>query len=423
MKSSGSKKTKTAAVIGAVVFVCAAFWGVFQFANVFLNRMFPQDGAKSGAVSSAAVSSQDEPENSASMSSAGASSGYSTKASVRGIFSAYEDAAKEKLGHMTLKEKVGQVFIFECPESGSIKTIDNYAPGGYCLMGKDFNDKTAAQVQKELKAYQNSSKIPMLLCCDEEGGTVVRVSSNRALASRKFLSPQDVFKQGGLDAITSDAVQKAKFLKSLGVNVNLAPVCDVSTDPKNFIYARSFGQNAQETAKFVTASVQAYDSQKMGCVLKHFPGYGSTGDTHTAAARDGRSYQTFQKSDFLPFQAGIKAGAACVMVSHCIVASMDAERPASFSTQVHGILREQLGFTGVIMTDSLSMGAATSYTKGQNPAVEAFLAGNDMLLTSDISSSYQALYGAVQKGMISEKRVDESVLRILAWKIQLGLIS
>jgi len=102
---------------------------------------------------------------------------------------------------------------------------------------------------------------------------------------------------------------------------------------------------------------------------------------------------------------------------------MDSERPASISPQVHGILREKLGFTGVIMTDSLAMGAVSSYTKGQNPAVEAFLAGNDILLMPDIASSYKALYEAVQKGTVTEKRLDESVLRILAWKMELGLIS
>lgn len=423
MKGSESKKAKTAAVIGAAVFACVVFWGAFQFANTLLGRMFPQGGVKSAPESSSSASSQDGPDDTAAVSSSAVSSGYATKAEVNGIFSVYEDEAKAKLSKMTLKEKVGQVFVFECPESGSIKTIDDYSPGGYCLMGRDFDGKTAAQVRKELKAYQNSSKIPMFLCCDEEGGTVVRVSSNKALSPKKFQSPQEVFRLGGYSGITSDTVQKAQLLESLGLNVNLAPVCDVSTDAKNFIYARSFGQNAQETSKFITASVQAYDSEKMGCVLKHFPGYGSTGDTHTAAARDGRSYQTFQESDFLPFQAGIKAGAACIMVSHCIVESMDSQRPASLSPQVHAILREKLGFSGVIMTDSLAMGAVSSYTKGQNAAIEAFLAGNDILLMPDISSSYQALYEAVQKGTVSEKRLDESVLRILAWKIELGMIS
>ncbi|HEX3017681.1 MAG TPA: glycoside hydrolase family 3 N-terminal domain-containing protein [Caproicibacter sp.] len=423
MKGSKNKKAKAAAAVGAVVFACAVLWGAFQFANVFLNKMFPPNGAKSGTVSSEPSSSQEESGDAAAASSAAASSGYSTKAAVNGIFSAYEDAAKEKLSRMTLKEKVGQVFIFECPEAGSIKTIDDYAPGGYCLMGRDFEGKSSSQVKKDLKAYQVSSKIPMILCCDEEGGTVVRVSSNRELAPKKFLSPQELFRQDGMNAITSDTIKKAQLLKSLGINVNLAPVCDVSTDPKNFIFSRSFGQNAQETSKFITVSVQAYDSEKMGCVLKHFPGYGSTGDTHTAAARDQRSFQTFEKSDFLPFQAGIKAGAACIMVSHCVVVSMDAERPASLSPQVHEILRKKLGFTGVVMTDSLAMGAVSAYTNGQNPVVEAFLAGNDMLLMPDISSSYKALYEAVQKGTVTEKRLDESVLRILAWKMELGLLS
>ncbi len=340
-----------------------------------------------------------------------------------GIFGSYENAAQSKLDAMTLREKVGQIFIFECPATGTVKEIDDYQPGGYCLTGSAFQGKTAEQVRKTLKSYQNSSRIPMILCCDEEGGTVVRISGNPALSPSKFQSPQDVFKRGGMDAVEKDTVQKSKLLRSLGINVNLAPVCDVSTNPKDFIYARSFGKNAQQTADFAAASVSAYAGQGMGCVLKHFPGYGNNDDTHTGIAYDSRSYQTFQKSDFLPFQAGIKAGAACIMVSHDIVESMDAERPASLSPQVHAILRTKLGFTGVIMTDSLSMGAVRQYAKGQNQAVAAFEAGNDILLTSDISESFNALYLAAAKGTVSEKRLDGSVLRILEWKIQLGLIS
>lgn len=421
MRNFKRKGTKAAVWVGTAVFVCIVFWGVFQFSGLFLDRMFPRDGAQPSPAPSA--SPQDEPRDTAEVSSAPASSGSASGASVGGMFRVYEDAAKEKLEKMTLKEKVGQVFIFAAPSSGAIRTIDDYSPGGYCLSGRDFAGKTAAQVKKTLKAYQNSSKIPMFLCCDEEGGTVVRVSGNRALAPKKFQSPQQVFQSGGYGAVADDTARRAQLLASLGVNLNLAPVCDVSTDPKNFIYDRSFGRNAQETAKFVEVSVQAYNDRKMGCALKHFPGYGNTGDTHTAAARDGRSYQTFQTSDFLPFQAGIKAGAPCVMVSHCVVESMDSERPASLSPQVHAILREKLGFTGVVMTDSLAMGAVSAYAKGKNAAVEAFLAGNDILLMPDVSSSYKALYEAVRKGSVSEKRLDESVLRILAWKIELGVIS
>lgn len=415
-----SRFRKAAVALAVTAFAGAAVFVMYEFASNAMNQVFPPESAiSSPPASSGEASSATPPSSAAPASSAPRSSG----ATVSGIFSGYEDAARQKLSGMTLQEKVGQVFLLESLSSGAIHTIDEIQPGGYCLLEKDFKGKTAAQVKKTLKSYQGSSKIPMILSCDEEGGTVVRISSNPALSLQKFRSPQQVFAKGGFDAVTSDTLKKAQLLKSLGVNVNLAPVCDVSTNPKDFIYARSFGQNAQQTSKFVTASVLAYSEGGIGCVLKHFPGYGGNTDTHTGASRDTRSFQTFQNSDFLPFEAGIQAGAACIMVSHNIVECMDAQRPASLSPQVHEILRTKLGFSGVVVTDSLDMKAVTAYSQGENICVQAFLAGNDMLLTSDGPSCYQALYTAVQKGTVTQKRLDESVLRILAWKMKLGLLS
>ena len=421
----GIKRVGTTVVVAGVLLI--AFWCVYHFANVFYDRIFPPATKGMTQITSSQPlqsSSLDtlSPEVSGAAGSSSKQPSVSAAAGLSGIFQSYETAAQKKLSRMSLKEKVGQVFLFECPQSGAVKVIDDYQPGGYCLSGKTFQGKTAAQVKESLKAYQNSSRTPMILCCDEEGGTVVRISGNRLLSPSKFLSPSDVFSKGGYDAVRDDSLKKAKLLASLGVNCNLAPVCDLSTDPNAFMYKRSFGKSAEDTAKFVTVSVHAYQEKKIGCVLKHFPGYGNTADTHTAVARDSRSFQTFQKADFLPFEAGMKAGAACVMVSHCIVECMDAEHPASLSPQVHDILREKLGFSGVIMTDSLSMGAIADYAKGENPVVEAFQAGNDFLLTSDISASYKALYKAVQSGKISQKRLDQSVLRIIAWKMELGLL-
>ena len=162
--------------------------------------------------------------------------------------------------------------------------------------------------------------------------------------------------------------------------------------------------------------------QQMGSVLKHFPGYGNNGDTHEGTIHDARSYESFTESDFLPFQSGIEAGATAVLVSHTIVDSMDLERPASLSTAVHDILRNDLGFNGLIMTDDLSMGAITNYTDAQDAAVQAVLAGNDLLCSTDFTTQIPAVIEAVNNGTISQERIDQSVLRILATKIQLGII-
>lgn len=427
-KKKRVKNTTPLYIAGAIIFVLAAIFGVYKISDVVLDRIFPSPSAvvssiTSTASSEAGVSSQ--PAASSAIESA-ASSAASAESealpAITGIFGKYNTSAQRKLAKMTLKEKVGQVFIFRCPETGAVKTAEEYQPGGYCLMAANFKDKTTAQVQSMLKSYQNVSKTHMILCCDEEGGTVVRVSKYPALAATVFQSPQQVYKRSGMDGIYNDTVKKAQLLKKLGLNLNLAPVCDVSTNSSDFIYDRSFGKNAAQTANFITTSVNAYNSQNLSCTLKHFPGYGNNVDTHTGIAYDKRSYSTFTSSDFLPFTAGINAGAQCILVSHNIVSCMDAENPASLSPKVHSILRKELGFTGVIMTDDLSMDAIPDFTGGKNPSVAAFNAGNDILLSSDTAEDFNALYAAVQDGSVTEQRLNESVLRILAWKYKMGII-
>lgn len=427
MERGTKRKKKFASFLLIFVGAAAAIFCSYKLADLFLGRMLeqpPSGSSVSSAVSSPASASSlqlsaalsQEAEGGAAQDSAGLVSG-------EGIFGAGASSAAEKLRTMSLREKVGQVFMFRCPVSGAVKAVDSYQPGGYCLMADNFAGKTSAQVKKMLQSYQHSSKIKMLFACDEEGGTVVRVSKNPALAAKPFQSPQTVYQRGGMAAVTADTVKKARLLKSLGLNMNLAPVADVSTDSADFINARSFGKNAKETAEFITASVKAYESENFSSTLKHFPGYGNNADTHTAAARDKRSYQTFVESDFLPFEAGVKAGAPCILVSHNIVECIDPQNPASLSKKVHEVLRKTLGFTGVVMTDDLSMKGVTEASGGKNPAVAAFLAGNDLLLSSNMQTDFDALYAAVQDGTVSEQMLNESVSRILAWKYSKKILS
>ncbi len=209
---------------------------------------------------------------------------------------------------------------------------------------------------------------------------------------------------------------------SLGVNVNLAPVADVPLDKSNYIADRCFSLDAEETAEYIRTVVTQMKQDKLGSTLKHFPGYGGSVDTHKSMGYDTRDYSAFTERDFLPFIAGIEAGADAVMVSHNIVKCMDSKNPASLSPAVHNILREDLGFTGVIISDDLGMGAITEFTDGKNPAVAAVLAGNDMVAYSDYKSAIKAIVSAVKNGTIPQSQIDASVLRILKWKRFLGLI-
>ena len=156
--------------------------------------------------------------------------------------------------------------------------------------------------------------------------------------------------------------------------------------------------------------------------MKHFPGYGDNADTHTGIAHDKRSYDTFADSDWKPFEAGIGAGANAVLVSHNIVEAIDSEYPASLSLKMHQILRDELNFDGVIMTDDLYMDAIKDYTGDDEAAVTAVLAGNDILCCTDFQQQIPAVVRAVEEGVIPEAQIDASVLRILKWKQAIGLI-
>lgn len=329
---------------------------------------------------------------------------------------------EELLSTMTVEEKVGQMFFVRCPDTGAVEAVSQYKLGGYILFGRDFKDKTAEQVRNDISSYQSASGVPLLIGTDEEGGTVVRASSNPNLFSHRGLSPQALFAEGGIDSIIQDARQKSVTLLGLGVNVNLAPVADVSTDPNDFIYDRSFGQDAQATAEYVSNVVKTMDAEGIGSVLKHFPGYGNNVDTHTGVAIDERPYETFQTSDYLPFTAGIQAGADAVLVSHNVMSCVDNQLPASLSPAVHNELRSTLGFQGVIMTDDLAMDAVAAYAGDQSPAVMAVKAGNDMIITTDFQTQIPEVVQAVKSGEIDEAQIDQSVTRVLQWKYDLGLL-
>ena len=173
---------------------------------------------------------------------------------------------------------------------------------GQKITAEAFMDKTAS--------FQDAAAIPLFIGVDEEGGTVARASRNPNLFEKKFRSPREVYLEfEGGDGIRADAIEKSTGLLSYGINVNFAPVADVSTDPADFIYARTYGLDAEQTAFFVGQTVEEMTRLKTGSVLKHFPGYGSNADTHTGIAVDERPYEQFQAEDFLPFRAGIQAGA------------------------------------------------------------------------------------------------------------------
>ena len=331
------------------------------------------------------------------------------------------DKITKMLDNMSVEEKVGQMFMVRVPKENADKRVSEYHLGGYIMFGRDFDNKTKEEVINNIASWQEASDIPMLIGVDEEGGTVNRISTNTEFRSEPFKSSQELYKDGGFDLIYEDTINKANFLKELGINVNFAPVVDVSTNPDDYIYKRSFGKNANLTSEYAEVVVRAMKESNIASVLKHFPGYGNNTDTHTGIAIDNRTLETFKENDFLPFEAGIKAGANIVLVSHNIVTNMDSNNPASLSTRVHEILRNDLGFAGVIITDDLYMDAI-SKNYDSSVAVLAILAGNDLICTTDFESQIPEVIAAVEDGTISIDRINESVRRILELKLELNLI-
>lgn len=334
-----------------------------------------------------------------------------------------DDKVANLVAEMSTKEKVGQLFLARVPVENALSDIQEYHLGGYLLFGRDVEGKTYDEVQSTIAQYQETSEVPMLIAADEEGGTVSRVSRNSQLVATPFQSPQDLYAQGGWDAITKDTTDKAGILKELGIDAGLFPVADVATDPNAFIYDRTIGQDAKGTAEYVTTVVKALKKAHSGSTLKHFPGYGNNQDSHTDIVTDTRSMTELEDNDLVPFQAGIDAGVDSILVSHNIVNAIDDSVPASVSAPVHDLLRKDMGFDGVIMTDDMDMAGLADFMSQDEAGLKALQAGNDLILSSTYASQIPYVLQAIEDGEYSEKDLDASVTRVLNLKEELGLLA
>ena len=327
------------------------------------------------------------------------------------------------LSGLTTEEKVGQLFLARCRKETAAEDIAQYHLGGLVLFDRDTEDETPESLRQTLERYQKAATIPLLIAVDEEGGSVVRISDKPAFRDAPFSSPRSLYEGGGMEALRTAEVEKDALLSDLGINVNLAPVCDITTDPAAFLYDRSLGQSPELTCQWVQIAVEEGQTYGIGCVLKHFPGYGNNADTHVGIAIENRSLEELEAQDLLPFAAGMEAGCGAVMVSHIQVTALDAEYPASLSPAVHRYVRETMGYNGVLVTDDLVMDAiSVPYGVGE-AAVLAVLAGNDLLISSDFPEQYAAVLEAIREGRISEEQLDNAVRRVLLWKQSLGLLS
>lgn len=352
------------------------------------------------------------------------------------IFSSYYQKASEKLQILSLDEKIAQLFIVGTSTNSNLEELKKYQFGGYLFFKDFFQNKTEEQVKKGIDNFQKASKIPLLIAVDEEGGKVVRISSNKKLSEEVFKSPSELYKAGGFEEIKQDTIKKSILLGNLGINLNFAPVVDISTNSNDYMYDRTLKEGKELTSTYAKTVINASKGYKVSYTLKHFPGYGSNKNTHVVGSVDERTYEDIYNNDMEPFRAGIKEGAEVVMVSHNTVTSIDDKYPASISKQIHQLLRDDLRFSGIIITDAINMGAIQEKYTTSDAIVNAILAGNDMIIisidksTTDKITNTKVTYetiiksvkNALQDGTINQDDIDKAVTRILAWKYYKGLM-
>lgn len=342
------------------------------------------------------------------------------------------DPLEALLSGMTLREKVCQLFIVfpQAITNGACVTSAGEAmerglrefPVGGLLLNRS-NLVSQEQVRTMLEETQGYSSLPLLVTCDEEGGRVNRLMKT---VGTTWVGPMLDYKDQGPETAEANARTIAADLVSCGFNMDFAPVADVWSNPENTVIGdRAYSDDFSQAAELVAAAVEGFHAGGAACTLKHFPGHGDTSaDSHYGSVYVYKSLDELRGAELLPFQAGIDAGADAVMMGHLIVEQID-DQPALLSyAVVTELLRGELGFDGVVVTDSLEMQAMTDHYGSAEIAVRAIQAGVDILLCpQDLEASVNALVRAVTDGEMTEQRLDESVLRILRLKQARGLLS
>ncbi len=338
------------------------------------------------------------------------------------------------LSTMTMEEKLFQLFVVTPEAITGVNTatragdatreaLETYPVGGLCYFAANLED--TEQVQTMLQNTQSYAKTKLFLCVDEEGGSVSRAGSNENLSVTHFPAAAELGKTGDAERAREVGAILASELSALGFNVNFAPVADIVTNPENTeIGDRAYSTDPKIASEMVSAMVSGLEENGMAACLKHFPGHGSTAvNSHEDRSISVRTPEELRQTEWLPFRAGIAADASFVMLSHLTNDNLSA-LPAGMSAEVVNLLRQELGFTGIVITDSHQMGAITKYYGSAEAAVLALQAGADMILMpADLQAAYEGVKAALEDGTLTEERIDESVLRILKTKDKLGIVS
>lgn len=344
-------------------------------------------------------------------------------------------AVDERIDAMTLEQKVAQLFIVtpealvegvsQVTQAGDMtrEGVTAHPVGGIVYFAQNLLDpeQTTTMLANVKQFYADAGNVAPFIAVDEEGGTVVRVADNEAFGAQDVGDASALGSAGDTEAAKRAAEQIADYLMPLGFNLDFAPVADV-VDPlrSDTMGLRSFSSDAAVAADMVRAEVEGFRDKKMLCCAKHFPGIGAAaGDSHEGAITIEATNEELETVDLVPFRAAIEAGVPMIMVGHVSLPNIVGDStPAPLSSAVvQGMLRDSLGYTGIIVTDSLSMGAITDYYTPAEAAVAALKAGCDIpLMPERLDEAYQGVLSAVQVGELTEERLDESLTRILTAK-------
>lgn len=352
------------------------------------------------------------------------------------------DAVEAQLSQMSLREKVGQLFTVRpealCPEleasgmgmytyklqtvtEGMVERTQIYPVGGYTLFAHNIDNP---EQLKSFTAALHALPGEPLLSIDEEGGRVARIANNDHFDVPRFASMAAVGATGDPAKAQESGKAIGTYLKEYGFDIDFAPVADVNTNPENVVIGdRAFSNDPKVAAPMVVAYLKGLEEAGVEGCIKHFPGHGDTrGDTHTGYVQSDKNWKQMSECEMVTFKAGIKAGARMIMTAHIAAPEVTGtELPSTLSSLIlKDKLRKELGYTGIIITDALGMGAISQHYTSAEAAVKCLEAGADILLMpQDLPEAFEAIMAAVEDGTIPEARIDESVRRILALKYSL----
>lgn len=335
------------------------------------------------------------------------------------------DAIKDKIKEMTMEEKLGQLVMVGLDgysiDDNAKTFISNYKVSGFIFFSRNIeSQQQSLELANSLKALnEESSNIPLLLGVDEEGGRVSRLPTQY----KKLPTNQKIGSINNTEFSREIGEILGQQVNSLGLNLDFAPVMDIMSNPKNTVIGnRSFGNNADVVSSLGLSTHDGIKSQNVIPVIKHFPGHGDTTvDSHVGLPVVTKSLDQLSKLELIPFEASINNGADVVMVSHILMQKLDSKYPASFSKAIiTDLLREKMGFKGVVITDDITMGAVTKNYALGDMAVKSLQAGSDIILVChDFNKQIEVLdsiKSAVENGEISEQYIDEKVYRVLSLK-------